>query len=613
MTLDRKNSHPIHRFIRDLTLLWIVTVTIYALLALSSYLLLSTALSAHDGDTTKVNALGMQRTYSQTISFDSMRLVSPNDAAQREAIRASLRSDIDNMRAGYEELLANDDIMGELESFFADDARDLNSRLTIYLLQAEQLASAPDDNLSYENPALMYIEANADVLLTDLNAQVTYYQANSVDNLGGLQRINIVRLSFILGLLVIQTLFIFTPVRKNLLAKASELITEIRERERIQHTLEDKQHFIDQVTEAIPDIVYVYDLKSGHNVFFNRGISEALGYSREQALAMSGKTMESLVHPEDRARQLQDAARYASYADGEIAENEYRFKHADGTYRLMQLRSTIFRRDAAGNVAQILGIMQDITEQRFLYDQTLSLQVGNKLEQERARLLSEFITHTSHDIRTPLSIINTSMYMLKRHTDPERQQHYITEITNSITRLTHIIDQMHQMAQLEHIDHLATQKINLAHLWKEIEGHKQASIEEKQLKVTCSAETEVTISADRQWITRAIEGVLENAIRYAPENGQIDVKIWQADTRVHLRIHNDGDAIDAEALPMIFNRFYKVDAARKEDGSGAGMGLPIAKRIIEIYGGTIDVESAPDEGVAFIIALPYEREMHLMS
>ncbi len=613
MNLDRKNPHPIHRFIRYLTLLWIVTVTIYALLALSSDVLLNKALSAHDSDTAKVNALGMQRTYSQTIALDSVHLVSTDDATEREAIRASLLADVENMRHQYAILLEDEDITDGLENFFADDARDLNSRLNIYFLQAEQLASAPDEDLTDENPAVVYIEANAAVLLEDLNAQVTYYQENTVDNLRSLQHINFVRLSFILGLLVLQTVFIFTPVRKSLLEKASELITEIRERERIQHALEDKQHFIDQVTEAIPDVVYVYDLKSGHNVFFNRVITTALGYTREEALSMAGKIMDTLVHPEDRARQLEDAARYTSYADGEIVEREYRFKHANGAFRLMQIRSTIFRRDAAGDVAQILGIMQDITEQRFLYDQTVSLQVENKLEQERARLLSEFITHTSHDIRTPLSIINTSMYMLKRHTDTDRQQHYITEITNSITRLTHIIDQMHQMAQLEHIDHLATQKIDLAHLWKDVEEHQRTNIEEKHLIVMCASENDVTINADRQWIAQAIEGIFENAVRYTPEHGHIDVKIWQADTHVYMRIHNSGDAIDAEALPHIFNRFYKVDAARKGDGSGAGMGLPIAKRIIEIYGGTIDVESAPGEGVAFIITLPYERETQLMS
>ena len=598
------SSHPIHRFIRYLTVLWIVTVTLYALLALSSNILLNTALTAHDVDTSRVNALGLLRTFSQTIALDSIRLAYTDSPAEREIVRNNLLTCVGDMRLHLQGLLADEQIIADLANFFSDDARDLNTRLTLYLLEAQQLAESPDDLLNATNASLRYIEANATILLDDLDAQVNYYQTITVENLVGLSRVNFVRMAIILGLLAFQSVFFFTPVRTRLRVKATQLITEISERQRIQRALEEKQHFIDQITGAIPDLVYVYDLKSGHNIYTNQSIPQKLGYSSEEATAMKGKVMVTLIHPEDRQRQLEDTKRYAVSNDGEILESEYRLKHADGNYRLMFLRVTLFKRDEQGNPAQMLGVLQDVTEQRFLVEQTIKLNVQNELEKERARLLGEFITHTSHDIRTPLSIINTSMYMLKRHTDPERQQHYITEITNAVTRLTHIIDQMHQMAQLEQLENVATQKINLRELIKDVQARQQAKFDEKQLSLILNCTEPVCVEGDYQWMYRAIEGIVDNAIRHTPDHGEIAVSVFCSDGKAVVKIEDSGKGIDADALPHIFERFYKLDSARTGNGSGAGMGLSIAKRVIELYGGKISAESTPDTGMTFTITLP---------
>jgi PAS domain S-box-containing protein len=135
-------------------------------------------------------------------------------------------------------------------------------------------------------------------------------------------------------------------------------VTANRERER---ELAESRRLLEQMTEGTPDILYRYDVLAERTVYVNRAIEELLGRSREDMQRATSRDWEAMVHPEDRATVRGALEHIAALADGEIWSYAYRMRHADGSYRWMRSRVTVFARTADGRVAEILGIAQDIT------------------------------------------------------------------------------------------------------------------------------------------------------------------------------------------------------------------------------------------------------------
>jgi PAS domain S-box-containing protein len=140
-------------------------------------------------------------------------------------------------------------------------------------------------------------------------------------------------------------------------------VQDITERKRGEAAAREQQYFIEQITNAIPDIVYVVDLQTKKNVFVNREMLATLGYSLEEIRAQKLNLLD-LVHPDDALAVAQSSRQIVAIADGDLAEVEYRMKHADGSWRWLQTRHTVFKRDAVGNVVQFLGVAQNVTERK---------------------------------------------------------------------------------------------------------------------------------------------------------------------------------------------------------------------------------------------------------
>lgn len=161
-------------------------------------------------------------------------------------------------------------------------------------------------------------------------------------------------------------------LERRVIARTTELSqanaalhAEIAERQRTEEALRESQRFIENIANTIPDLLYVYDIIARQNVYVNRDIALILGYTPEQIRAMGTALIPNLLHPDDLEHgttwQLQ---RIAAAADGEILELEYRMKHADGTWRWLAVRETVFTRTPDGQPEQVLGVSQDITERK---------------------------------------------------------------------------------------------------------------------------------------------------------------------------------------------------------------------------------------------------------
>jgi PAS domain S-box-containing protein len=141
-------------------------------------------------------------------------------------------------------------------------------------------------------------------------------------------------------------------------------IEDITERKRAEEALRESQHFIERIANTVPDILYVFDLVENRNIYTNREITTILGYTPQQLQAMGEHLIPTILHPDDAPAVAQKMQSFATLPDEAVIESEYRMKNANGEWRWLASRETIFARDAHGTPVQVLGVAQDITRRK---------------------------------------------------------------------------------------------------------------------------------------------------------------------------------------------------------------------------------------------------------
>jgi PAS domain S-box-containing protein len=143
---------------------------------------------------------------------------------------------------------------------------------------------------------------------------------------------------------------------------------DVTERKRSEATLREREHSLRRIAATVPDVIYVYDLQANRNVYANRHLSDALGYTPEEAQAMGEAFLPTVIHPEDWAVMPAHFRRLAALADGELLTREYRIRHKNGAWRWFHGRETIFARDGDGRPTHVLGSALDITGRKAAED-----------------------------------------------------------------------------------------------------------------------------------------------------------------------------------------------------------------------------------------------------
>ncbi len=160
---------------------------------------------------------------------------------------------------------------------------------------------------------------------------------------------------------------------------------DITSRKRAEMALQESQRFIQQIAEASPNILYLYDLQTQRNVYVNREIGAILGYTPAEIQAMEASLFQTLMHPDDLDRVIAQQAWFTSAQDGDILETEYRMKHANGEWRWLHSRDAVFSRDPQGRVRQTIGAAQDISERKRSEAERKQAEAALRLSEERFR------------------------------------------------------------------------------------------------------------------------------------------------------------------------------------------------------------------------------------
>ena len=215
----------------------------------------------------------------------------------------------------------------------------------------------------------------------------------------------------------------------------------------------------------------------------------------------------------------------------------------------------------------------------------------------------ELIANASHELKTPLTIINTDLTILNstRDTMTEEQQKWVDGINVQVGRMSNLISEMLELAKIDsQPENVIKETVNLTEVTQSIVLASEALAFEKHCTIETDIAEDVKISAIGANIEKLIYILIDNALKYSNEGGVVTVSVIPERKKTILKVRNTGEGIPPEILPKLFDRFYRVDEAHSSPNS-FGLGLAIAKSIVDANGGTISVESAVGEYTEFVV------------
>ncbi|MGI6096918.1 MAG: ATP-binding protein [Dethiobacteria bacterium] len=254
----------------------------------------------------------------------------------------------------------------------------------------------------------------------------------------------------------------------------------------------------------------------------------------------------------------------------------------------LQQKIKVDSRDEIGRMAQQFNIMAERL---------------NKMTKH----LRSFAENVSHELRTPLTSVSLLVKSLREYSMPAEQQHeFLKDIDKETDRLVQLVEDLLDLTRLDKDEtYIRKEKVDLKRLLVEV-GSKMRPRAERQgheLKVEIEPGlSQVWSSAER--LKQVIYNLLDNAIKYTPEPGKIELCAYSQDGEVVIKVVDTGRGIPSADLPHIFERFYRVNKGRSRDLGGTGLGLSICKEIVEALGGKIWVESVEKVGSIFYFTIP---------
>ncbi|MFT3951688.1 MAG: HAMP domain-containing sensor histidine kinase [Oscillospiraceae bacterium] len=220
-------------------------------------------------------------------------------------------------------------------------------------------------------------------------------------------------------------------------------------------------------------------------------------------------------------------------------------------------------------------------------------------------LRQDFVSNVSHEIQSPLTSIKGFAALLKSdNLTAEQRAHYIDVIESEAKRLSQLSDNLLKLSTLEsNVAPLSPSKFPLDRQIRNSVLMLEPQWAEKHLNMTLSMD-KIVISADEALLNQVWINLLQNAIKFTPESGEISVSLTEQDGFAQVKITDTGIGISEESLPHIFERFYKADKSHTRAAGGNGLGLSIVKKIITLHDGKITVKSELGAGTEFVITLP---------
>jgi PAS domain S-box-containing protein len=373
----------------------------------------------------------------------------------------------------------------------------------------------------------------------------------------------------------------------------------------IEAELREAQNYTRGLVESGVDALMTTDVL-GRLTDVNRQVEVLTGLPRAQLL---GTPFRNYFTDGDRA---DEAIRRVLHED-RVLDYELTLVAKGGTSVDVSCNATTFR-DTEGRLAGVFAAARDITDQKRLRDQleqrNRELEVQNRRVEEANRLKTEFLANMSHELRTPLnSIIGFSEFLYSQPDNgltPE-QREQVGDIYNCGNLLLQLINDILDLSKIESGKMAITPtEFSPRQAVDEVCSVVKPMIEEKHLELRTDVGPDLeSVTLDPLRFKQVLFNLLSNAAKFTEPGGRLEVAVARRpDDRFELRVRDTGIGIAAEDLPRLFRQFEQLDSGPGRRYQGSGLGLSLTHRLVELHGGTIDVESQLGVGTTFTVNLP---------
>jgi two-component system, OmpR family, sensor histidine kinase CiaH len=225
----------------------------------------------------------------------------------------------------------------------------------------------------------------------------------------------------------------------------------------------------------------------------------------------------------------------------------------------------------------------------------------------------DFIADASHELRTPLAAISSNIDVVMD--DPEatvrEKQLYCQGIAEETKRMSYLVDNLLMLARADSdVVIFQDDSVDIAEVAKSAVDLMLPVADKKDIALNLQIYAAPVVSGDADRLKQVLLQLLDNAVKYIPDKGKVDIKVDDERDRAIIEVSDNGIGIALEHLEKIFERFYRVDASREHEVGGHGLGLAIVKFIVESHGGTVDASSTEGAGSKFTVTLPIKEIKH---
>jgi PAS domain S-box-containing protein len=384
----------------------------------------------------------------------------------------------------------------------------------------------------------------------------------------------------------------------------AELIAHVRALLRVRRAegaLRESEERFRQMAENIDDVFWMLDPATDRLLYVSPAYRRLWGDGALAPVPGSGHWA-GHIDAEDAAA-VETA--YRALASGTPYEIEYRIVRPDGNTRWVAERAFTVR-DSRDQIYRLAGIVNDISERK----------ANEKVLRDADRRKDEFLAMLAHELRNPLAPIRNAIELLDpvRSPSPQDFETMRAVIGRQVRHLSRLVDDLLDVARI-------TQgKITLRQENVSLAAAIEAAIETVAPALNKKAHTLKTempddslyVIGDGVRIAQVLGNILSNAVKYTPQGGEILIDVRESDEVVEIAVRDNGVGMSVETIPVIFDLFVQSQNSLERSEGGLGIGLPLARTLVELHGGHIEAFSrGPGHGSEFIVSLPLSRAAKL--
>ena len=380
---------------------------------------------------------------------------------------------------------------------------------------------------------------------------------------------------------------------------------DITRRKQTEDALEQEQSLLSTFLDNTPDHIYFKD-RASRFIRINKALTKLFHLSHaEEAIGKTDAEFFTEEHAQQAFGDEQEVIR--SGAPMEAKEEKETWPSGQETW-VSSTKAPLF--DKAGEIIGTFGISRDITERVHAQAE---LQAAKEAAEYANRAKSDFLANMSHELRTPLNAIIGFAEILRDELvgsiKPEQKELVIDIHTSG----RHLLDMINDILDLSKIEagtmDLDFETFSIIETMEEVSAVVSALASKKGIQLTRDFNQNISITADKTKFKQILYNLLANGVKFTNEGGRVTTKLEISENLLLFRVIDNGVGISPEDQGMLFQAFTQVDASKARAHEGTGLGLALTKRLVELHGGEIWVESTLGEGSTFSFTLPLQQHV----